>query len=164
MDSPREPFLVAWAVPDGEAFQDVAAAEIVVAVLSVDPSADAVDPKDVAAYAVAEVQEALLDHRGLAYDEAAEVHLVVAVHSCAGDHAVEVEDHGDSAVGVHVAEVDPAFAYGHQDPPVAGLEGHAGAVGLVPVPYAEDLEADRAVADTGYAARGTVRGFAKAVP
>lgn len=162
VDSPREPSPVALAGPGGAAFRDAAAVAIVVAVPNVDPSADA-------AYAVVAVREALLDHRGLAYDAAAEVpavlrDLAVEGRSYAEDHAAEAVVHGDSVAAVRAVAGDPAFAYGHLDRPVGGLVDHAGAADLAPEPYAEDPEAVPVVVDTGYAARGTVRDSAKVVP
>lgn len=165
----REPSPVALAVPGVAAFQDAAAVAIAVAVPNADPFADGADPEDAAAYAVGAVLEALLDHRGLAYDAAAAVpgvlrDLAVEVRSYAEDHAAEAVAHGDSVAAAHVVVGDPAFAYGRLDPPVAGLVDRAGAVALAPEPYAEDPEAVPVVVDTGYAARGTVRGSGKVVP
>lgn len=158
------PSPVALAVPDVAAFRDAAAVAIAVVVPNADPSADGAGPEDAAAYAVVAVREAHLDHRGPAYDAAAEVlrDLAVEDRSYAEDHAAVV--HGDSVAVVHVVVGDPAFAYGHLGLLAAGLVDRAGAAALAPEPYAEDPEAAPVVADTGYVARGTVRGSAKVAP
>lgn len=155
--------------PDAVACRDVAAVALAVAAPNADPSADGADPADAAACAAVAVREALLDRRGLAYDAAGEVlgvprGLAVEDRSYGEDHAAEAVVRGDSVAAGHVVAGDPAFAYGHLDRPVVDLEDRAGAADLAPEPYAEDPEAVPVVADTDYAARGTVRGSATVVP